>query len=251
MVGNYSDVADVSFVTNMSWMFRSASAFNQDLSTWDTSSVTNMSWMFSSASAFNQDLSTWDTSSVTTMINMFTGSALSSTNYDNILIGWNTLPLLQSNVTLDSPTTYCAGAAARSNIITTYNWTINDAGEECLTTPTVTTQPTTNITATTATGNGEITSTGGEDSERFIEWGTASGIYTNECSAGKGSTGTYTCTMSLIPDTTYYVRAKATNSAGTSYGTETSFTTQTATLYPREIKVKGTTEWKGHVKIKN
>eukprot|EP00978_Attheya_sp_CCMP212_P006562 scaffold15216_cov41-Attheya_sp.AAC.3 len=62
---------DVSSVTTMIRMFKTASAFNQDITAWDVSSVTTMYMMFESASAFNQNLSAWDVSSITTMANMF------------------------------------------------------------------------------------------------------------------------------------------------------------------------------------
>eukprot|EP00978_Attheya_sp_CCMP212_P046189 scaffold378294_cov28-Attheya_sp.AAC.1 len=43
----------------MRYMFDHASAFNEDLSTWDVSSVTTMYEMFYNASAFNQNLCAW------------------------------------------------------------------------------------------------------------------------------------------------------------------------------------------------
>jgi surface protein len=48
----------------MTQMFYNTTAFNQNLSSWDTSNVTNMNSMFQSAQSFNQDLSPWDVSSV-------------------------------------------------------------------------------------------------------------------------------------------------------------------------------------------
>ena len=244
---------DVSKVTNMSEMFYGAIVFNQDISFWNTNDVTDMSEMFHFASAFDQDLGGWQVDHVTDMTDMFTSSALSKTNYDNILIGWNSRPLLQNNVQLDSSANYCASEAQRQHIIDTYNWIINDAGKSCtIVNATVSTQSVSGIDTTSATGNGNISDTGYENSERFIEWGTSSGSYTNECSAGIGGTGNYSCVMtSLTPNTTYYVRAKATNSVGTSHGVETTFTTNAvSTTTDGLIKARGQLKWRGDFRVR-
>ena len=80
-----TDTPDLSLVTDMSFMFWSASSFNGDLNSWNVSSVTDMSGMFNNAVSFNGDLNSWNVSSVTDMSGMFA----SATSFDQPLNSWN------------------------------------------------------------------------------------------------------------------------------------------------------------------
>ena len=97
-----------------------------------------------------------------------------------------------------------------------------------VTLPTVTTNQVTNITQTTATGGGNVTSGGNATvTARGVCWSTSHNPTTsnNHTTDGTG-TGSFTSSITgLTANTTYYVRAYATNSAGTAYGSEISFTT--------------------------
>ena len=76
---------DTGSVTYMSGMFYGASSFNGDVSGWDTSAVTDMSGMFNYASSFNQSLNSWDTGLVTNMSFMFRNA----TNFNQSLGDWD------------------------------------------------------------------------------------------------------------------------------------------------------------------
>lgn len=95
-------------------------------------------------------------------------------------------------------------------------------------TPTVTTDAPTSITTTTATSGGNVTDNGsGTVTARGVCWNTAGTptIADSKTTDGTGA-GTFTSSLTgLSPDTTYYVRAYATNGAGTAYGNQKSFTT--------------------------
>ena len=96
-------------------------------------------------------------------------------------------------------------------------------------TPTVTTSAVVLITETTAVAGGKVTADGGASvTERGVVYSTSQNPTTvnSKVTAGSG-TGSFTCNLSgLQAGTKYHVRAYAVNSAGTSYGTQVSFTTQ-------------------------
>ncbi|PTN31239.1 hypothetical protein C6366_18295, partial [Desulfonatronum sp. SC1] len=98
----------------------------------------------------------------------------------------------------------------------------------------VTTQAVTSIGTTSATGNGNITSLGDPDpTAHGICWATTTDPTTNDTCDDKGAattTGPFTADITgLTPNTTYYARAFATNTAGTSYGDTQQFTTTLST----------------------
>jgi uncharacterized protein (TIGR02145 family) len=94
--------------------------------------------------------------------------------------------------------------------------------------PTVTTNDLSNITATTATGGGEVTFAGNATvTARGVCWSTSQNPTTaNNISTNGSGTGSFISNLiGLTPNTTYYVRAYATNSVGTAYGTQRTFKT--------------------------
>jgi len=97
-----------------------------------------------------------------------------------------------------------------------------------ISTPTLNTNTVTNITQTTAICGGNVTNAGTTSvTARGICWSTTQlpTIASPHTSDGTG-TGNFTSNITgLITNTTYYVRAYATNSNGTSYGTQLSFIT--------------------------
>lgn len=105
----------------------------------------------------------------------------------------------------------------------------SDENEKNSTAPVLTTTNIVNLTANGASTGGNITSDGGANiNARGVVWSTSQNptiAITTKTLDGVGL-GSFTSSISgLTPNTTYYVRAYATNSAGTSYGNEITFTT--------------------------
>jgi uncharacterized protein (TIGR02145 family) len=110
------------------------------------------------------------------------------------------------------------------NTIDSITYTIPNPGNLA----TISTLPIGNITSTSATSGGNITNNGGTPvTQRGVVWGLSPNPTTANNSTTNGSgTGIFTSNLtSLTASTTYYVRAYATNSAGTAYGNELSFIT--------------------------
>lgn len=94
--------------------------------------------------------------------------------------------------------------------------------------PTVTTQAVSSIGTTTATGNGNITDTGGENcSKRGVCWNTTGNPTVADSKSEETDsfgTGAFTRSMTgLTPGQHYYVKAYAYNSEGYGYGSQVEF----------------------------
>lgn len=108
---------------------------------------------------------------------------------------------------------------------------------------TVTTQAVTNVSTIIATANGTITDLGVPQSTAYgFCWNTTGNPTINDSKINKGAASTTGAFSSFIfglsNNTTYYLRAYATNEAGTSYGEEVSFSTFTLTLEVSESGVE-------------
>ena len=144
---------------------------------------------------------------------------------------------------LNPGTLYYVRSYATNSAGTTYGPEISFSSTAVL--PVLSTTAITSITATTASGGGNITSAGGTITARGICWGTSTNpsIADNKTFDSSGP-GVYTSNLTgLSAGTTYYVRAYATNSAGTSYGPEILFTSSivSATLTTQIITSVTTT----------
>jgi len=160
---------------------------------------------------------------------------------------------------LSAGTTYYVRAFATNTIGTSYGNEISFVTNQ-LQTPTLTTDAVTLITASTAVSGGNITAENGSPvTARGICWSLTPGatITGTHTSDGTGL-GVFVSNLTgLIDGTQYYVRAYATNSTGTAYGNENSFTTplnpalyeviiQSMAFIPQTITVplNATVRWK-------
>jgi hypothetical protein len=133
---------------------------------------------------------------------------------------------------LQSATTYHCRIRATNAVNVSYSDDIPFTTE--ISAPQLTTNEVTNILAFSATCGGNITHDGGASvTARGVVWSTnpEPTLADNFTVDGAGS-GSFTSEMTdLVINTTYYVRAYATNAVGTSYGNERTFSAGVGTLY--------------------
>jgi hypothetical protein len=154
-------------------------------------------------------------------------SSLLTTNTSTSTLGaqTGTASFSDSVSGLTCNTTYYFRSYATNSGGTGYGSIASFVTSACL--GTVTTQSASSLTLSSATLNGNITATGGANATvRGFTYGltTAYGATTTE--SGSFSTGAYTASVSsLACNTTYNISSYSTNTAGTSYGTNTTFLT--------------------------
>ncbi|SEB06441.1 Protein of unknown function [Flavobacterium gillisiae] len=138
-----------------------------------------------------------------------------------------------SLTSLPPSTTYYVRAYATNSVGTAYSSTTSFTTSSATVPTGITTNSVSSITQTTAIGGGGFTLTVGETiTEYGVCWSntTSSPTVLNSKKIGLAPPGigfnTFSSTLTgLTANTTYYVRAYATNSAGTAYGTTVTFTT--------------------------
>lgn len=149
---------------------------------------------------------------------LYYGSGGNTTRYFNILLN-EQYNEHGNQIQIDDVRVFDAQLDAAT--ITT--WMNTPAGG---TTPVLTTNPVTNVTPTTAQGNGFIVSDGYQTiTERGFCWSTSANPTTSDSKVtAAGTTGAYSASLTgLSSNTLYHVRAYATNSIGTAYGSDVTF----------------------------
>ena len=130
------DLWDVSKVISIVSMFEAQTSFNQPLNSWNTIKVTNMGDVFYKATAFNQPINNWVVSGVTTFsdgdgfMGNKTFNDYSADNYDALLIGWASRPVLANKSINFGTIKYTSAAVSARAVLTSApnNWTIVDGG---------------------------------------------------------------------------------------------------------------------------
>ena len=130
--------------------------------------------------------------------------------------------------TIAQSTTYTYRVYAYNNASNSAQYS-NEFQLTTLAVPTITTNTTSSVTISSAISGGNISNNGGATvTTRGVCWSTSANptIALSTKTVDGSGTGSFTSSITgLSPNTTYHVRAYATNSVGTSYGVDSVFTT--------------------------
>ncbi len=160
------------------------------------------------------------------------GTVALPTIADNITSNGTGTGTFAATLGLSPGTTYYARVYATNGVGTVYS------AQRTFTTPlssmgVLTTAPISGITATDALSGGDITDDGGSPvTARGVCWSTASSptISNNKTIDGTGTGSFVSAITGLNQNAVYYVRAYVTNSAGTAYGNQLTFTASSLTV---------------------
>jgi hypothetical protein len=157
-------------------------------------------------------------------------TAANPTTANTTVAGGSGTGAFTSNITgLSASTTYNVRAYATNSVGTSYGSNLSfTTSAPPATLASVSTTAASSVTCSTATSGGNVTSDGGAAvSARGIAYGTVANPTTaNSTVSGGTGTGSFTSNLTgLSASTTYNVRAYATNSVGTAYGSQESFST--------------------------
>jgi len=138
-VGKVTTFQNLFIVFNPTPAFTSSLlAFNNggsdSINNWDLTSSTRIDQMFRDAGNFNQPIGNWNVSNITNFANFMTNKTFndySVANYDALLIGWASRPVISGRSINFGTIKYSAAASASRAILTSApnSWTIVDGGQ--------------------------------------------------------------------------------------------------------------------------
>jgi uncharacterized protein (TIGR02145 family) len=225
-----------SYATNLAGTSYGAEiSFTTSVGSLATLNATNPAWPITTSTAVSGGNITADGGSPITARGVV-WQALSSTGL-NVSLSTKTsdgtgIGSFTSNITGLSPNTLYYVSSYATNAAGTRYGTPTGFYTLAASSPTISATVTaTSITSSAATSGGNITADGGSPiTDRGVVWSTSSNPTVPSASSTSNGTGTGSFTSNitgLSAGTLYYVRSYATNSVGTSYGTQVSFTTLT------------------------
>lgn len=177
-----------------------------------------------------------DGNSAVTVRGVCWSTSVNPTITDNHTTNGTGTGIFVSNITgLGSSTTYYVRAYATNGVGTAYGAQVSFVTLPDIILPGVITSEATNTTQTTAVSGGNVTSDGGGAvTARGVCWSTSSNpTLSNSYTTNGSGTGVFISNITgLTAYTLYYVRAYATNEAGTSYGNQITFNTLANPVLP-------------------